>query len=501
MFMGKHSFAKAVVALSASWLALVIAAPAQTVKTLVNFDNTNGSGPYFAALMQGFDGKLYGGTAEGGTNTCTLFGEPTSCGVIFSVTTSGKLAVLHDFDGADGASPDGTLVQDASGNLYGVTELGGANTACAAFGASGCGTVFKITLRGDFTSLYSFCSLANCADGATPTGGLVLGADGNLYGTTSSSGANYQDCSGYGCGTIFKITTTGTLTTLHSFDGTDGMGPGGPLVQLSNGYLYGAAAGGGKNGYGTIFRITTAGKLTTLHNFENTEGSEANPLTLGTDGNFYSTATDGGTTNNSTCGSYGCGTVFKVTLSGQLTVLYNFCSLPACADGFGPVWSLMQASDGNLYGNTGEFNGTTFVGDGTIFKVTTGGAFTNLYTFNGSDGEFPEGAIMQATNGILYGTTPLGGADGYGTIFSLSEGLASFVETEPTSGKVGKAVKILGTDLTGSTSVTFDGTAATFTVVSRSEIITTVPTGATTGAVEVTTPSGILSSNVVFRVP
>jgi uncharacterized repeat protein (TIGR03803 family) len=416
------------------------------------------------------------------------------------VTTAGKLTVLHSFDGTDGVSPDGTLVQDASGNLYGVTQFGGANTACTAFGADGCGTVFKITPSGDFTSLYSFCSLANCADGATPTGGLVLGADGNLYGTTSFSGANYQDCSGYGCGTIFKITTTGTLTTLHSFDGTDGQGPGGPLVQLSNGDLYGAAGSGGKKGYGTIFKITTAGKLTTLHNFTDTDGYGANPLTLGTDGNFYSTTTDGGTTNNSTCGSYGCGTVFKVTPTGKLTTLYNFCSQPACADGFGPVWSLMQASDGNLYGNTGDYNGTTFVNDGTIFKVTTGGAFTNLYTFNGSDGEYPEGAMMQATNGTLYGTTPFGGADGYGTIFSLSEGLASFVETEPTFGKVGTAVTILGNNLNGATAVSFNGTAATYTVVSSTEITTLVPKGATTGTVTVATSKSTLNSNVAFTV-
>jgi uncharacterized repeat protein (TIGR03803 family) len=121
-------------------------------------------------------------------------------------------------------------VQDASGNLYGVTDYGGRNTACVAFGANGCGTVFRITPSGAFTSLYSFCSLANCADGANPVGGLLLAADGNLYGATIYGG-NDQDCSGDGCGTIFRITPEGTLTTLYSFAGTDGSFPYAPLVQ------------------------------------------------------------------------------------------------------------------------------------------------------------------------------------------------------------------------------------------------------------------------------
>src|SRR5579862_1172445 len=179
------------------------ASDAQTVKTLASFDGTNGNSPYLMAPLQGFDGKLYGATANGGINACTLYGSSMSCGVVFDTTTSGTVTVLHNFDGTDGASPDGTLAQDGHGNFYGVTQYGGPNTACAAFGASGCGTVFKITPRGVFTPLYSFCSLANCADGANPTGGLLLAVDGNLYGATIYGG-NYQDCSGYGCGTIFR---------------------------------------------------------------------------------------------------------------------------------------------------------------------------------------------------------------------------------------------------------------------------------------------------------
>jgi len=168
--------------------------------------------------------------------------------------------------------------------------------------------------------------------------------------------------------------------------------------------------------------------------------------------------------------------------------------------------TLIQATDGNLYGTT-EFGGA--YGYGTLFKITPSGTLTTLHNFcnlNASpscpDGGFPIMGLVQATNGDLYGTTQ-GDADdnaGYGAIFRISLGLAPFVETQTTSGTVGAAVKILGTDLTGATSVTFNGTAATFTVVSASEITTTVPTGATTGLVEVTTPGGTLKSNKNFTV-
>jgi uncharacterized repeat protein (TIGR03803 family) len=408
--------------------------------------------------------------------------------------------VLHNFDGADGDQPDGNLVQDGSGNLYGVTQFGGANTACVFYGASGCGTVFKITPKGIFISLYSFCSLTNCADGANPYGGLMLGADGNLYGTTVYGG-NYLDCSGYGCGTIFKITTRGELTTLYSFAGTEGSFPYGPLVQASSGILYGVANAGGAYGYGALFKITTTDRVTILHNFSGPDGMGPNPpLTLGADGNLYGTTGIGGANNNSICGGYGCGTVFRMTPSGGLTTLYSFCSQPNCADGFVPFWGLVQATNGNLYGNTAELNGGTPAGSGTVFKITPKGTFANLYVFSGTDGRLPFGWMMQATNGILYGTTSFGGTQGYGNIFSLSEGLGAFVETEPTFGKVGTKVIILGNNLTGTTSVSFNGTAATFTVVSSTEITTTVPTGATTGAVKVTMSKGTRTSNVVFHV-
>ena len=188
------------------------------------------------------------------------------------------------------------------------------------------------------------------------------------------------------------------------------------------------------------------------------------------------------------------------TSTGQPRLFEVFGNLDY-TDGADPIGGLVQAADGNFYGTASGGGGENV---GTVFEITSGGTLTMLYSFcsvtNCTDGNGPHAGLVQATDGNFYGTTYAGGTPGEGTVFSLSKGLGPFVETHPTSGKVGAKVRILGTDLTGATSVTFNGTAATFTVVSKSEITTTVPTGATTGKVKVVTPSRTLSSNVPFRV-
>lgn len=190
---------------------------------------------------------------------------------------------------------------------------------------------------------------------------------------------------------------------------------------------------------------------------------------------------------------------FKSTTGGTVTTLFSFDA--NSSSGIGPMAGLIQATDGNLYGT--DVGGES--GAGTVFEITTGGTFTSLHSFDGTsgvypDGSYPYGGLVQATNGDLYGTTLNGGEYNDGTLFRMDVCLPRFVETLPTSGAVGAAVTILGTDLTGATSVTFNGTAATFHVLSSTEIKATVPEDATTGRVEVITPSRTLSSNVAFRV-
>jgi len=461
---------------------------------------------------------------------------------VFSPVTT-----LMNFDVTNGANPSASLIQATNGDFYGTTTGGG---------AFGNGTVFQITAAGNLTTLYSFCAQANCADGSSPWAGLVQARNGDFYGVTAVGGAS-------NLGTVFQITAGGKLTTLHSFDGTDGSDPQGGLTQAANGYLYGTTISGGSDNYGTVFKITTTGKLTTLHSFSFTDG--ANPvgrLVQATNGSLYGTTVNGGPGPNN------AGTIFKITPSGTLTTLYDFCAQADCADGSGPFAGLVQAANGNLYGTTSGGGANMIVpsctksggaGWGTVFEITPAGELTTLHTFQGTDGGVPYAGLVQATDGNFYGTTVCdgefndgtvfvitagglttkwnfagsnganlfaglvqgtdgtlygatfaGGTDsacetfysgvGCGTVFSLYVGLGPFVETQPTLGKVGAAVKILGTDLTGATSVSFNGTAAVFKVVSSSLITTTVPAGATTGKVTVVTPSATLSSNVAFRV-
>ena len=468
--------------------ATAIGSRAQTYGTLHSFNSTDGSDPW-GALVQGVDGNFYGTTRSGGS---------FNLGTVFKVSPGGILTTRHSFcaqtscpDGSEAGAP---LALGTDGNFYGTTTTGGAN---------GYGTVFKITGTGALTTLYSFCAQANCTDGIGPEAGLVQGTDGNFYGTAAGGGVG-------GFGTVFKITRAGALTTLYSFcpDGfscTDGLGPVAGLVQGTDGNFYGTTTDGGAHFQGgTVFKITPRGTLTTLYSFcalaSCADGY--NPfkaaLIQGTDGNFYGTTSSGGVHSST-------GTIFKITPGGTLTTLYSFCAQTNCTDGIGPYTGLIQGTDGNFYGTTSSGGSNSFNGYGTVFKITRTGTLATLYSFcplgfSCTDGTSPYAGLVQGTNGTFYGTTSSGGAHDDGTVFSLAVGLGPFVETRPTSGKVGANVLILGTNLTGATSVTFNGTSATFTLVNSSEIKATVPAGATTGKVKVTTPTRTLSSNVAFRV-
>jgi uncharacterized repeat protein (TIGR03803 family) len=497
------------------WATAAVALPAQTLTTLFSFDGADGFAPA-GALIQATDGSSYGTTQNGGVSDSCEYG----CGTVFKIAPDGTLTTLHSFcslsNCADGSLPEAGLVQASNGDFYGTTLEGGREISDALC-EYGCGTVFKVTAAGVLTSVYKFCALTNCADGSYPEAGLIQAANGDFYGTTRFGGAN-NGCFG-GCGTVFKLTPSGTLTTLHSFcsqiiDGNceDGDFPTAGLIQAADGNLYGTTYDGGANsncnggyGCGTVFEITTSGTLTTLHSFDGADGDQPwAGLVQASNGDFYGTTLEGGANSNDPCASNGfngCGTVFEITPSGTLTTLHNFCSTSNCPDGSNPYAGLVQATDGNLYGTTNAGGANDNVG--TAFKITPSGALTTLYSFIYPGTYEPFATLVQGTSGNLYGTTLYGGGDegaGDGSIFSLSVGLRPFVETRPASGAVGAAVNILGSNLTGTTSVTFNGTAAVFTVASQYLITTTVPVGATSGKVDVTIPGATLSSNVPFTV-
>lgn len=473
--LGKLSLSKLVSAVLICYSVFAVPSNAQTFTTLVTFDGTDGATPLFGPLVQGANGNFYG-TTYGGT--------------IFEITSAGQVTTLYTFCSqagcTDGEQPYAGLVLATNGNFYGTTSHGG---------AYGGGTVFELTPSGQLTTLYSFCAQALCADGGDSEAGLVQATNGNFYGTTFGGGSG-------DLGTVFEITASGKLTTLHDFNGTDGYGPRAGLVQAANGNFYGTTLFGGTGGKGTLFEITAAGKLTTLHNFAGppTDGSTpyAGSLVQAKDGNLYGTTASGGAGGNG-----GSGTIFKITPAGALTVLYSFCIQVNCADGAGPEGGLVQAINGNFLGTTSGGGADTC---GTLFELNAEDQLTTLHSFDWTDGCQPATGLLSATNGNFYGTTSESasssacGTLGCGTVFSLGIGLGRFVETKPTSGRVGASVVILGNGLTGTTTVSFNGSAAAFTVVSSTEITATVPAGATSGTVVVTTPKKTLKSNVKFHV-
>jgi uncharacterized repeat protein (TIGR03803 family) len=433
--------------------AAVVASPAQTFHTLVTFTGPNGANP--STLVQGENGNLWGATSGLGG---------TVCGTLFTSTVTGVLTTLHTFVCSDGTFPDG-LTLGSDGNFYGTTLFGGTNNI---------GVAFRLTPAGVFSVLYNFDESGG--GGGNPTG-VTQGSDGNFYGTTQDGGT-------LGYGTVFRMTPHGALTTVYNFDSTNGAAPFARPIQGPDGNFYGTTGGGGAYGGGVVYKLTPGGVITVLHSFgqTSTDGYSLDcVLALALDGNFYGVTLYGGTD--------GDGTVFKVTPGGVFTNLLNFDG----TDGDFPG-SVIQATDGLLYGPSVEGGAN---GAGDLYSMTTAGVQTILHSFNGHDGDGPL-HMIQHTNGTIYGLTS--SSINYGSIYSLGVGVGPFVKTVTTVGAPGASVTILGTGLTGSTAVAFNGTAAAFTVVSNSSITTTVPVGATTGTVTVTTPGGTLSSNVPFRV-
>jgi uncharacterized repeat protein (TIGR03803 family) len=470
---------------------------AQTFNTIVVFDNADGLAP-IGSLVQGPEGNLYGTAGGGGGSGQGMCFD--GCGLIFKVTSKGELTTVYAFckrlTCPDGFEPYSNLVLASDGNFYGTTYYGGGSSGCK----YGCGTVFKVTPRGKLTTLHAF----NGSDGAEPYGSLVQGTDGNFYGTTVYGGSD--SCQGTTCGTIFRMTPEGALTSLYSFcpGCGDGYWPYAGLVEGSDGNFYGTTS----EFYGTVFKITPQGKFTTLHSFVGypIEGYGPNGgLVQAGDGNFYGTTFYGYDSVGCTFYYPGCGTIFRMTPAGAVATVDNF----NYNNGAFPTDTLIQATDGNLYGNAafggpGQCGGGA--GCGTIFYVSREGRLIVLEGFNGGNGASPNSALVQATSGIFYGTTTEGGdytncpSTGCGTVFSLDTGLGPFVTFIHPAGEVGQTGGILGQGFTGTSNVSLNGIQASFTVVSDTFIRATVPSGATTGYVTVTTPTGVLTSNVPFHV-
>ena len=394
------------------------ATPDGVFTTLYAFNGgRDGSNPG-AALTLGADGNFYGTTPR-------YFGTGSSTqGTVFRVTPAGVFTTIHTFSAvdvsqhnADGADPQGALALGTDGNFYGVTDGGG---------AQGDGTVFKVTPAGMVTSLHSF-SGASSTDFYAPNTALARGNDGNFYGSVQGGSA--------GAGAIFQITPDGTLTILYSFTGGADGGLPGALLLGNDGNFYGLTQSGstpltGVSLAATAFRITPTGALTTLHTFNNaTDGTNtqggavrtAPTLIQGADGNFYGTTQSGGPQN-------GVGTVFQMTPAGVVAVVYTFSRTASGAvtgnlDGSAPV-GLAQGSDGSFYGITAADGGpTSFIGagtgGGTLFKLTPAGALTTFSRFT-PGGMQGSGGLLQASDGNFYGATLRGGANAAGTLFSLT---------------------------------------------------------------------------------
>ncbi len=488
---------------------LVISAHGQSFSVLHDFASTPDGQLPVAALLDR-NGTLFGTTQESGS-----FNVEGAAGTVFTVDIgSGQESVLYTFGGGfhgpDGALPSSSLETDAKGNLYSTTLGGGSNDAVC--GEGGCGIIFEMSPDGTETILYTF---TGGADGAGPNG-IIFDSAGNLYGT--ALGGVYQNCNGGGCGVVFKLAPSGNLTVLYSFTGgSDGAGPAaGSLTIDKAGNLYGATAYGGnlsacvvgsRIGCGVVFKIDPNGNESVLHTFTGgADGAQPNgSLLLDPKGNLYGTTFSGGPrTCRGLPDSYpGCGVVFELTASGTLKVLHGFRGA-AYGDGASPDAGLMWDGVANFFGTT--YRGGTY-NDGSVFQLNRDG-ITLLHSFNQKvDGWLPQAGVIRDAQGNLYGTTagnnyncPFGSGQGYcGTVFKVVAP-PQITRFTPASGSVGTTVSISGVSLSQTTEVTFNGVQSGFTMNSDKLVTATVPTGATTGKIAITSPGGTATSSTSFTV-
>jgi uncharacterized repeat protein (TIGR03803 family) len=460
----KKSIARILVPLVSLTLVVLSAnasAPAQTYADLYNFILTYGADPR-GVLAQGRDGNLYSTTVTGG-NSRSGQCQPSECGVLFQVTPTGTYSDLFNFDYQHGSAPFGGVTLGTDGRFYGTTNEGG----------SGYGTIFRYATNGRGLSLYIFNGVP--AEGGNPSSPPIEGGDGNFYGVTSK----FSDFPGVS----YRISPTGTFAAIGQIPGYSDA----PLLLASDGNFYGTTYPTPNEGESSVFRMTTDGVASVIHKFNGGDGKDPlSPVIQASDGVLYGTTSTGG---------HGNGVVFRLTLQGAFSVLHYFGDIRN--DGTAPHAGLVQATDGNIYGVTSG-GGTS--GKGVIFRITQKGIYSILYNFDGMHGSAPYSTPVQHTNGKIYGLASAGGTSGNGVVYSFDLGLGPFVKLVSIEGRVGRTGGILGQGFTGTTNVSLNGTSAAFTVVSDTYLTATVPPGATSGYVTVTTPNGTLASNVPFRV-
>jgi uncharacterized repeat protein (TIGR03803 family) len=465
--------------------------PSGVLATLYSFDGTVGEYPY-GGLALGTDGNLYGATNRGGSS---------GFGSVFKITPAGVITTLHAFNNTgDGTNPSSAPVLSSDGNFYGTTSGVDVTTTAAN------STIYKLTPTGVFTVVHT---LSPATEGSN-AGSIILGADGNFYGGTASGGVD-------GWGTLFRVTPAGAFTVMHAFSNLADGRQGATIAQAANGTFYGATYLGGANSVGVVFKMTPTGTFTKLHDLDGaTDGvGVTGNMYGGTDGNFYNVAGSGGVNSS--------GTLFKVTPAGVFSKVLDF---GGTNEGSSPASGLIQGTNGLFYGST-EFGGT---GNASVFyKLNEHLApFASLVSFSGKEGAkigilgqgFTSGSVVAfggvpATTVSRLGTTfisatvPAGALTGTVTVTTGSTVLTSskqfkvkptILSFSPPSGSVGASVTITGTGLTQTTKVTFNGTSASFAVNSDTQITATVPSGATTGRIGVTTKGGTASSTTSFTV-
>jgi uncharacterized repeat protein (TIGR03803 family) len=456
------------------FISAALPAQAQTPTTLYTFQQTTNACAPLGNIVQGRDGNLYGGGGSCGAN---------GSGAIYKITPAGVENVLYSFPQQWTFCAGAGLTLGNDGNFYGTCGRGNP--------ATNLGTIYRLTPGGVFTDLHDFTGTNG---DTTPVYPPIQGSDGNFYGVT---GNEVQVC-----GNIYKLTPSGVYTNLHTFSGSQCHSSN--LMQASDGNLYGTLANCDVvQGAGCVYRITTAGVFKEFHNFVYATGqTPCTGLIQGRDGKLYGATNQGAANGN--------GNIYKMTTAGAVTDVHNFTNATdaSCVNNVTAPMFMLQVADGSFYGLNPAYgpNGT-----GSIYKLTAAGAFTAFIFPNPPiEGETPSSTLIQHTNGLLYGTTPGGGGGGggcpnscQGTFFSVATGDKALINLEPTetTGNVGAKVGMFGQGFSSASVVKFGGVAAkTVALTGATYLTATVPSGAHTGVVTVTTGSTILTSPQTYKV-